>query len=270
MEKELKRISIYWQEKYSSQIKEYRPFEISEYFKKFAAIFAPGNSYFYVVNLYDFELEYISDSVEGFVGKSAKEITMQNLLQTLVPEEIESISLKSKVVSDFYTSFIEKENVLRYKNMFTYRMKDGSGRVRTMLYQALPLSVLKSGSPEHVFCIQTDISHLKVASTNAVSFIHLDGGKSYLEVDISKGVFDPAACGTANNDFSALLTEREKQIVIRFSKGLSADQIAIEFNLSPHTVKTHRRNILQKTGCTNTTELVAKCLTSGVISPGLS
>lgn len=270
MDKEFRTILDYWQEKYSSQVKEYRPFEISEYFKRFAAIFAPGNSYYYIVNLYDFELEYISDSVEGFVGKSVKQITMSDLLRTLVPEEMESMNLKSKVISSFYTSFLEKENVLRYKNIFTYRMQDGNGKTRTMLYQALPLSVLENGSPEHVFCIQTDISHLKVASTTAVSFIHLDGGKSFLEVDISKGVFDPAACGTATNDFSALLTEREKQIVIRFSRGRSADQIASELNLSPHTVKTHRRNILQKTGSANTTELVAKCLSSGVIAPGLS
>lgn len=268
MEMEFQTISDYWQEIYSSQVKEYRPFEISEYFKKFAAIFAPGNSYYYIVNLYDFELEYISDSVEGFVGKSVNEICMQDLLRTLVSEEIESINLKSRVISDFYTTFLEKEKILRYKNMFTYRMKDGSGKIRTMLYQALPLSILENGTPEHVFCIQTDISHLKVANTSSVSFIHLDGGKSYLEIDISKGTFDPATCSTATNDFSVLLTEREKQIVIRLSRGLSADQVANEFNLSPHTIKTHRRNILQKTGCTNTTELVAKCLAQGVIPLG--
>ena len=153
--------------------------------------------------------------------------------------------------------------------MFSYRMKDTNGRIRTMLYQAFPLSVLENGTPQHVFCIQTDVSHLKVTSTNTVSFIHMNGGKSYFNVDISTGKFDPAACDAGNNDISELLSEREKQIVIRFSKGLNADQIAKELNLSHHTIKTHRRNILQKSGCTNTTELVAKCLTNGIISPSL-
>lgn len=269
MQKDLKKISDYWKEMYSRQVKEYRPFEISEDFKRFASIFALGNSYLYILNLHDFELEYVSDSVERFVSKKISEIDIKDLLQTVIPEEIELINLKSRVVSNFYTSFLDKENVLNYKNVFTYRMRDAKGQMRTMLYQAIPLSVLENGTPEHVLCIQTDVSHLKVTSTNDVSFIHMNGGKSYFNVDISEGKFNPEGTNDKNN-FSELLTEREKQIVIRFSRGLNAEQIAEDLNLSPHTIKTHRRNILQKSGCTNTTELVAKCLTTGVISPSLN
>lgn len=268
MEKDLEKISEYWQEIYSRRVREYRPFKISEEFERFASIFSLGNSYLYIVNLHDFELEYVSDSVERFVSKKVGDIEIKDLLQTVIPEELELIGLKSKVISDFYTSFLDSEKVLSYKNIFTYRMKDAKGHMRTMLYQAVPLSVLENGTPEHVLCIQTDVSHLKVTSTNAVSFINMNGGKNYLNVDISKGKFDPEGCGDKNN-FSELLTEREKQIVIRFSRGLNAEQIAEELNLSHHTIKTHRRNILHKSGCMNTTELVAKCLTNGVISPGL-
>lgn len=267
MQTDLKKISDRWKEMYSRQIKEYRPFEISEDFKKFASLFAPGKSYVYIVNLHNFELEYVSDSVERFVSKDLNEIGIKDLLQTVIPEEIDIINLKSEIINNFYTSFLAKEDVLNYKNMFSYRMKDKSGKIRTMLYQAFPLSVLENGTPEHVFCIQTDVSHLKVTSSNTVSFIHMHGGKCYYNIDISKGKFDPNYPEGNKNDFSALLTEREKQIVIRFSRGLNAEQIAEELNLSHHTIKTHRRNVLQKSGCTNTTELVAKCLTNGIITP---
>lgn len=268
MEEEFKKISDFWKENYSNRVREYRPFEISEEFKKFASIFALGNSYLYIVNLHNFELEYISDSAEAFVGKSASDIDVKDLLRTVIPEEIECINLKSKVINDFYTSFVDKENVLAYKNMFSYRMKDPNGQIRTMLYQAFPLSVLENGTPEHVVCIQTDVSHLKMSSTNDVSFIHMNAGKCYFNVEISKGTFDPKR--SDDGDFSNSLTEREKQIVIRFAKGLNAEQIAEELNVSPHTVKTHRRNVLQKSGCRNTTELVAKCLSNGIISPSLN
>ncbi len=270
MQMKFKKISDYWNEIYSQQVKEYRPFEISEDFKRYAAIFAPGNSYLYIVNLHNFKLEYISDSAEGFVGKDVKDIELKDLLQTVIPVEIESINLKSRVISDFYTSFLDKEDVLNYKNMFSYRMRDASGKIRIMLYQAFPLSVLENGTPEHVLCIQTDVSHLKMTSTNIVSFIHLNGGKCYYNIDISNGKFEPGECDGGGNDFSELLTEREKQIVISLSKGFNAEQIAEELNLSHHTIKTHRRNILQKSGCTNTAELVAKCLTNGIISPVLN
>ncbi|MDT0651562.1 response regulator transcription factor [Autumnicola edwardsiae] len=260
------KISDYWKEVYSRKVKEYRRFEISEDFKKFASIFALGNSYFYIVNLHNFQLEYVSDSVERFVDKDAGDIDLGDLMQTVLQEEIELIGLKSRVISDFYTSFLNEEDVLKYKNIFSYRIKDAGGKERSMLYQAFPLSILENGTPEHVFCLQTDISHLKVTGTNTVSFIHMDEGKCYYNIEVSKGKFDPE--NFAVGDLSDLLTQREKEVVIRFSRGLNAEQIAEELNLSHHTIKTHRRNILQKSGCRNTTELVAKCLTNGVISTG--
>ena len=265
MQQHFEEISHRWKESYSSQVKKYRPFKISEDFRKYASVFAPGKSYLYIVNFHNFELEYISESVEQFVNKPAGDIVLQDLLQTVIPEEMETLNLKSKVTSDFYTSFANKEEVLNYKNIFSYRMKDKNEQIRTVLYQAFPLNVSENGTPEHVFCIHTDVSHLKVPSTNTVSFMHMNGGKSYLNVNITKGKFDPEQGDTGNDE---LLTEREKQIVMRFAKGLNAEQIADELNLSHHTIKTHRRNVLQKSGCANTTELVAKCLTNGIISPG--
>lgn len=270
MQKDFEKISDYWKEIYSRQITEYRPFEISEEFKRFVSIFALGNSYYYIVNLHNLELEYVSESVERFVDIEVNDIKLSTLLQTVVSEEAKTLNLKSKVISDFYTSFLDKDEVLNYKNLFSYRMRDASGNIKTMLYQAFPLSVSESGTPEHVFCINTDVSHLQVSSTKAVSFIHMTGGKSYLNIDISDGKFEATSIDKGNTDFSSLLTEREKQIVKRLSRGLNAEQIATELNLSPHTIKTHRRNVLQKSGCTNTTELVAKCLTNGIISPSLN
>ena len=269
MQKDLNKITDYWENIYSRKIKKYRPFEISEDFKKFASIFALGNSYLYIVNLHNLKLEYVSDSVEIFIKKKVDDINLQDLLQTILPEELAAINLKSKVISDFYTSYIDRADVMKYKNLFSYRMEDRNGQVRTMLYQAFPLSVLENGTPEHVCCIQTDVSHLKVASTNSVSFIHINGGQSYYNIDISQGIFSPDDGKGERHDLSKLLTEREKQIIIRLSKGLNAEQIAAALNLSPHTIKTHRKNILNKSGCNNTTELVAKCLTNGIISPGL-
>ena len=233
-------------------------------------MFAVGNCYFYIVNLHNFELEYVSDSVKRFVDKEKSNLKIQDLLQSILPEELEIINLKSRLINDFYTSFLTREEVLDYKNMFTYRMEDPQGRVKTMLYQAMPLSVLENGSPEHVFCLQTDISYMKVPSTRDVSFINMHGGKSYFNVDISHGKFDLSIIQNGRKDLSELFSVREIEIINELAGGLNAEGIAEKLYLSPHTVKTHRKNILQKSGCANTTELVAKCLTGGVIAVGLS
>ena len=269
MDKDLKKISDHWREVYSRRVEEYRRFNVSKEFKRYASLFSVGNSYMYIVNLHNFELEYVSESVRIFVDKEAADIGLEDLMKTVQPEDIERIKLKSKVIADFYTSFLDKESALNYKNMFSYRMKDTSGKLRTMLYQAIPLSVLENGMPEHVLCIQTDVSHLKLRSTNTVSFVNIEGGKCYFNVDVAAGKFDLRSCESEKDEFAELFSKREKQIVNDLARGLSAQEIASKLNLSPHTVKTHRKNILQKSGCGNTTELVAKCIAGGVISLNL-
>ena len=52
------------------------------------------------------------------------------------------------------------------------------------------------------------------------------------------------------------LTKREKQILQFLAKGTTSNEIADELFLSPLTVDTHRKNLLQKFGAKNSAELV--------------
>ena len=61
------------------------------------------------------------------------------------------------------------------------------------------------------------------------------------------------------------LSERELQIVRLLAKGLASKQIGAELDISKHTVDTHRRNLIMKTGCKNTMELVVRCVREGVV-----
>lgn len=52
------------------------------------------------------------------------------------------------------------------------------------------------------------------------------------------------------------VSEREIDIIVEISLGLSNKQIADKLCLSPHTVNTHRKNIMQKLGVNNTAGIV--------------
>jgi DNA-binding NarL/FixJ family response regulator len=52
------------------------------------------------------------------------------------------------------------------------------------------------------------------------------------------------------------LSDREFEIVRLISEGLSSQQIADKIFLSTHTVNTHRRNILEKTGKAHISEVI--------------
>jgi DNA-binding CsgD family transcriptional regulator len=270
MSKDFREIAEYWKKEYSNKITEKKSFKTSEQFRQLAAFFAPGKSYYYIVNFHDLNLELVSDSVIEFIGIDSKSVKMQDLLGVALPEEIEGIKKKESVINDFFLNFLDTEDILYYKVIYSYRMRDAKGKIKTILHQATPLSVAENGFFQHVFSVHTDISHLKVSSTRDVSFVNLKSGTSYYNINTEKEKFDPAYTEFKENCLNDMLSDREKEIIKELANGLSAKDIASRLFISPHTVKTHRKNILSKTGCNNTAQLIAKCLTSGVISPGMN
>lgn len=56
---------------------------------------------------------------------------------------------------------------------------------------------------------------------------------------------------------SIVLTRREKEVLELLEKGLNGPQIADKLCISPYTVETHRKNLMQKFN-TNTTQLLLK------------
>jgi DNA-binding NarL/FixJ family response regulator len=60
-------------------------------------------------------------------------------------------------------------------------------------------------------------------------------------------------------------SNREFEIIRLIESGLSSEQIADKIFLSVHTVNTHRRNILNKTGKSTMSELIYDLMERGII-----
>jgi PAS domain S-box-containing protein len=60
------------------------------------------------------------------------------------------------------------------------------------------------------------------------------------------------------------LSSREQEIVRLVALGLTAREIASELHITHHTVRTHVRNAMRKTGARSRAHLVAKALADGV------
>jgi DNA-binding NarL/FixJ family response regulator len=71
----------------------------------------------------------------------------------------------------------------------------------------------------------------------------------------------------ADTSKSIRLTKRERQILELVAKELNNVQIAAQLNLSPRTVHTHRRAIMQKLGVRNTAGLIRQAIELGLL-PG--
>ncbi|HYG18681.1 MAG TPA: response regulator transcription factor [Ohtaekwangia sp.] len=64
-----------------------------------------------------------------------------------------------------------------------------------------------------------------------------------------------------------VLTARETELLTLIAKGQSTQKIANSLNLSPHTVHTHRKNIIRKLNIKSPTEFVIYAIDLGLIKP---
>jgi DNA-binding NarL/FixJ family response regulator len=63
------------------------------------------------------------------------------------------------------------------------------------------------------------------------------------------------------------ISEREEEIIRLIAEGNSNKEIADKLFLSPHTVNTHRKNIMSKLGVNNTAGIVIFAIKEQIISP---
>lgn len=76
-------------------------------------------------------------------------------------------------------------------------------------------------------------------------------------IEASKADYEAAGISTISiNDNEDSLSKREIEVLSLVCNGLSTSEIAVYMSLSQRTVDTHRANLLNKTGCKNTAELV--------------
>ncbi len=80
----------------------------------------------------------------------------------------------------------------------------------------------------------------------AIDRIH--SGSAYYSQEVMQILMEERRSPTASPDISDILTAREVEILTLICTELSTKEIAEKLFLSPRTVETHRKNILQKTG----------------------
>jgi DNA-binding NarL/FixJ family response regulator len=99
------------------------------------------------------------------------------------------------------------------------------------------------------------------------------GGDALLSPGVTRTLIAEFAARSARPPGSELLAEltaREREVTELVAKGLSNEEIAAEFVLSPATVKTHVNRAMMKLGARDRAQLVVFAFESGLARPGWS
>ncbi|RNA63202.1 LuxR family transcriptional regulator [Chryseobacterium nematophagum] len=219
-------------------------------------VFAPGESYYYVINFADSTIGNHHPNILKMHGLKAYPNHLKDIIDLIHPADIPFVMEAERMC-------IEKIKEIGFayqqelKSSYCFRMKTGKGNYEMFYHQALHIHQDELGRLMQAVNIHSNIQHI----TQNNSYVALISGigdrndfhqmsyKSVEEIEIS----------------TVKLTDRELEVLSLLARGYSAKEIADQLIISYHTVTTHRKNILKKLECNKVSELIKKALDYGLI-----
>jgi DNA-binding CsgD family transcriptional regulator len=225
---------------------------------QFINLFKNAPSIVLVVNHAEHKYEFFSENVKQILGFEAEEFYKGNVEFGLSHIHPEHAIIFSEHLFPAMFNAIERYKdqdlkKLRLTYNFKFKRKDG---VYVWLSQHMSiLEIDKEKNPLLSMYFMSDINALKKDSK-------LDFTVSVLD---EKGYYIPVQISAFPEGTPLAITTRELEILKLIGSGKSSQLIADELGISRHTVNTHRKNMLEKTGTKNTSELLNLSLVKGLI-----
>ena len=199
-----------------------------------------SKSCFYV---YNWKLQRITKhrNLEKILGYSVDELDAKKLVSIYHPDEIEIVSRITKAsIKHCSTNPIDPNE---YALFMTYRIQKKNGDFIHVLRESGMYQVDKNKRMISNFTYLSDITYLNLYKK--VSW-HIEAPK------LDSKIFKEHVMEAFSDFFSA----REKEILEFLKAGHTSAEVAKHLHLSKHTVDTHRRNMLKKSKCRNTVDLL--------------
>jgi len=99
---------------------------------------------------------------------------------------------------------------------------------------------------------------------NAINGVML--GESYFSPEVLRKIINSMGRNKqVKNSLNVEFTSREIEVLQQICLGLNNDEIAEKLFISPKTIKSHRSNLLGKTGCKNTPTLILYAIKNNIV-----
>jgi len=210
-----------------------------------------NDQFFYIGELIQINLIYTSKRSKQLIGVEPEDLTIYHFFEATHPDDIQRLSLgRAKTLKIAHDLFVaEKGCALLSTNFKMQNFSGGYSNILTQLYffySAIPHKSV------YLLKIHTNIDWY-IMVKNRYHY--------YLGNDVSNFRYPDEELLGLGIPFS----DREFEIIRLIESGLSSEQVAEKLFLSVHTVNTHRRNILKKSGKATMSDLIYDLLNRGVL-----
>lgn len=220
------------------------------------AIICTGPFYYYIIDFYDMSISNVSPSIYEIHGLAPETASFNDILSMCHPDDTDFIVKAEAAVASFFYKNIGADKLLKYKVNYCFRSRLKNGEYALLNHQALMLTLDPSGKFGKSLNIHTRIDHLTNFNSYKFSLIGLNGEPSFMNMGV----------GMDDNSKNAMqFSKREIDIIKHIAEGLSSYEIGEKLFISEQTVQKHRKNILEKSECKNTAQLIKNSVLQGLV-----
>jgi DNA-binding CsgD family transcriptional regulator len=210
-----------------------------------------NDQFFYIGELIQINIIYTSKRSKQLIGVEPEDLTLYHFFKATHPDDIQRLSLgRAKTLKMAHDLFVAEKGCAFLSTDF--KMQNPSGGYSNILTQ---LYLFYSAIPHkavYLLKVHTNIDWYKMVKYR----YHY-----YLGNDVSNFRFPDEELLGLGVPFS----DREFEIIRLIQSGMNSEQIAKQLFLSVHTVNTHRRNILKKSGLETMSELIYDLMGRGLL-----
>ena len=201
-----------------------------------------NNQYLSVFDMLHMKTLFVSQGIIKILGVKPEDLTSYHFKEATHPDDLKRQELGLvQLFKIAHELFVAKKGEMFISSNLRMRMPNGNYTNQLvqgfLFFNLLPIETV------YMIHINTDISWIK----NIKHGFHY-----YLGNDLSYFRYPDEELLMTGNIFS----EREFEIIKLVHDGFDSEQIAEKLFLSKHTVNTHRKNILEKTGKAHISDLI--------------
>lgn len=219
-----------------------------------------SSTFFCITNTTTRSFEYVSKNFHPCTGLDTHEMLQKGMTywwEHMHPDEMHLWLQSLNDLMQFTMSEIEVLDRKKISYTWNYRIKMQDGNYRPVLQHTTPMYFDEEGKPVIGLAHYSLLPMINSALPIQASAKMLNSSGEYETIyfktySVQKLIADQ-------------ITYRERDIIRLVSFGYNTDEIAEKLFISANTVNSHRRNILKKTNCKNTSELVARSIREGMI-----
>jgi PAS domain S-box-containing protein len=196
------------------------------------------NGVLFILDYYNIGYSWAGENFEEITGYKIEEVEnlgINGLKGIYHPDDFHFFN-------ESYNYFLDPETKDK-SHTAVYRIKHKRGHYIWLYFSSFVISRNHDGTPHKVSGIMINLDEFMLAP--------------YFEKQIIEQKTQK------NNAILNALSKREKEILSFLSKGLSAAQMAVKFELSKRTIESHKRNIQKKLGLNNTAALISFAIGMG-------